>query len=76
MLRFHLRGPLTKAEEPPPETAPTAVFVMVNKLVEVVTSWPDVNVSVPDKEIGPLKVTPALLLIVKLFAPVMPLPVT
>ena len=76
MLRFHFKGPLTYLPVPAPLIAEVAVFVMVSKFAPVVIRRPDVKVSIPETDTAPLKDTPALLLTVKLLAPVTPLPVT
>ena len=59
-----------------PDIAPVAELAMVNLLVVVVVNTPLVSVRVPETEVAALKLTPALLLIVKLLAPVKPAPVT
>ena len=72
----HFNGPLTNAEADPPAMAVVEVLETVNRLVVVVVRFPLVSVSVPDTVVAPVNVTPVLLLMVRLLAPVNPLPVT
>jgi hypothetical protein len=61
------RGPLIKlAADGTPPILPVAELVIVNKLMDVVVSMPDVSVSVADDR-GPVRETPFVLFMVRLF---------
>jgi hypothetical protein len=64
--KLHVTGPSINVEVEPPEIAVVAVFETDKRLVPPVVKFPLVSVKVPETPTAPDRVTPALLLIVRL----------